>query len=103
MGQHSPQVPASEVIGGEAGPTQLKEMSQDRGVRPGTSQAPHNPSSGLDCPSGYDQVMTFKLQPYYALCISDQLAQERDRPTLNMTVSLVVRWFGLGCGQGGYL
>ena len=83
--QHSPEMTAREVIGGDAGPMQLKEMSQDSSVRPGTSQAPHNPSSGLDCPAGYDQVMTFKPQSYYAVCISVQLAQERDRPTLNMT------------------
>ena len=46
--------------------------------------------------------MTFKPQPYYAVCIIVQLAQEGGRTTLNMTVSLVVRWFGLGFGQGGY-
>ena len=55
------------------------------GMRPRASQAPHNPSFGLDCPAGYDQVMTFKLKPYYAVCINVQLAKERCRPILNMT------------------
>ena len=45
--QHSPEMPAREVTGGDAGPMQSKEMSQDSGVRSGTSQAPHDPSSGL--------------------------------------------------------
>ena len=85
---HTPKAPARVVVGGDGGPTKSKEMSQDSGVRPETYQTPHHPSAGLDCSSGYNQVMTFKLWPCYAMSISVQKAWERGRSTPQFDMNL---------------